>query len=272
MPASMSKNLDPYTLHLPHVAPLPIVISCPHVGTEIPVDISSGMTSEALQTEDTDWFVHELYSFAPSLGIHLLQARFSRYVIDLNRDPAGARLYADKRIETSLVPTSTFKQQAIYDQTPPDQNEVNRRLNLYFQPYHQILSNLLHDLRKKYPHVLLIDAHSIRRHVPSIRPEPFADIILGDQAGKTAHPVLSATALAALSQFNTKHNDPFMGGYITRFFGKPDLGIHALQIEMSQDIYMNEATSQRDVTKEKAVQAHLKNLLQQLAQKLEIIL
>jgi N-formylglutamate amidohydrolase len=217
---------------------------------------------------DTDWYVHELYGMAPDLGITLVHARFSRYVIDLNRDPSGQSLYADGRRETGLVPLRTFAGQGIYAQQAPDTAEIARRLELYYRPYHAMLAKLLSELRAEFSHVLLFEAHSIRRQVTSIRPQPFPDLILGDQNGRTAAPVLIETALRELrreDRYQVSHNDPFMGGYITRRFGDPRTGVSTLQLEMAQDLYMDETTQERELTKQQSVQALLRPLLVSLA-------
>jgi N-formylglutamate deformylase len=249
----------------------PVIISSPHSGTEIPPALLRTMEPRlAAALPDTDWFVHELYGFAPEFGITLVHARFSRFVVDLNRDPQGAKLYTDGRPETSYVPQTTFAQEPLYPApgTAPTPAEEERRRRLYFEPYHQTLTELVSELRREFRHVLLYDAHSIRRHVPQIRRDPFPDMILGDQKGRTAAPELTVAALAGLRQgsgYAVSHNDPFMGGYITRHFGRPDLGIHALQLEMSQDVYMDEGHAVREPVRAARVQVVLKRTLEALA-------
>lgn len=255
----------------------PIVVSCPHSGTQIPPDILRQMDrSVASRLDDTDWFVHDLYSFAPKIGITLIHATYSRYVVDLNRDPSGRKLYADARSETTLVPQKTFGGEPLYTGEGPDAQETLRRIKTYYDPYHDALRTLLHELRKAHGHVLLWDAHSIKRHVPSVRSEPFSDMILGDQMGKTASPLLTQAALSSLRQtasqdgaqgtaYDVQHNHPFMGGYITRHFGQSAPGIHALQLEMSQDIYMDEKAQRRDLSKEAKVATVLESTLTKLS-------
>lgn len=191
---------------------------------------------------DTDWFIDELYSFAPDLGITLISARYSRYVIDLNRDPESKPLYHDGRTVTELVPTKTFDGDAIYLGRVPNADEIKERKKIYYDPYYEKIELVLQDLKSEFGKVLFFDAHSIRRVVPSIRKEPFPDLILGDQNGKTASSLYSDTALRALreSKFEVSYNDPFRGGNLTRHFGRPEEGIHALQLEMCQDLYMDE--------------------------------
>jgi N-formylglutamate amidohydrolase len=220
---------------------------------------------------DTDFFVHELYGFAPEDGITLIHGRFSRFVIDLNRDPSGQKLYADGRAETGLVPVRTFGQEPIYRGAEPDAAEIARRVELYYQPYHAKVDAVLRELLTEFPRVLLYEAHSIRRFVPSIRPTPFPDMILGDQRGKTAAGELTRIALTTLqgAGFDVAHNDPFMGGYLTRKFGRPHERIHSLQLEMSQDVYMDEASRARNPERAGRVQPALRQTLLGLAQELE---
>ena len=249
----------------------PILISCPHVGTDIPAEISRQLTPIAVQSQpDTDWFVDELYGFAPKLGVTIIRARLSRFVIDLNRDPDGTPLYGDGRTETGLVPTSTFAGEAIYrpGQPLPNAEEIAARRRRYFDPYHEQVAMLLAELRREYPHVLLLEAHSIRRHVPAVRTLPLPDLILGDQKGRTAHEMLSATALTVLRQggpYTVSHNDPFMGGYLTRRFGRPDAGIHTLQLEMCQDLYMNAEIPRRNRDREPTLVRRLTALVEALS-------
>lgn len=222
----------------------PLILSVPHCGLEFPPEVAAQIKARFVANpEDTDWGVHELYDFAPSMGITLIHARYSRYVIDLNRDPALMPLYADGRKETALVPVTTFQGATLYDGPVPDTEEIARRRAAYFDPYHNRLAALVQETRAERGTVLLYDAHSIRRLVPTIRPTPFPDLILGDGCGKTTHMRLREAALGALREtgvYQVSLNDPFQGGYITRNFGRPAAGVHALQLEMSQDIYLNE--------------------------------
>jgi N-formylglutamate deformylase len=251
---------------------LPIVISCPHVGTEIPDEIKTTMIDEVAQaTEDTDWFVHELYSFAPQMGITLIKANYSRFVIDLNRDPSGKSLYKDARRQTAMVPLTTFEGKQIYKNGNVTAEEVKRRRKIYFDPYHAAINDEVKRLKSLFPHILFFDAHSIKRNVKSIRSEPFPDVIVGDNDGATAHPKLTASAIASLKKggLGIAHNEPFKGGFLTRSQGRPQEAMHALQLEMSQDLYMNEDDNSRNSEKEKKVSSVLMNMFNELNAVLE---
>jgi N-formylglutamate deformylase len=248
----------------------PILISVPHAGIEIPDDIAGSYLPERLQDCcDTDWHIHELYDFARDMGVGLIRTRLSRWVIDMNRDPSGQSLYNDGRAITELVPTKTFAGLPLYrDGLLPDKIEIERRRKIYFDPYHELVRQKIVELASKFERVLLFDAHSIIHHVPSIRRDPFPDLILGSNDEKSADADLIQVAIGTLSQnaqnFSFSHNQPFKGGYITRSFGRSLPGISALQLEMVQKIYMNE--SSRQMTEQSSFD--MRNLLSLLLMRL----
>lgn len=229
-------------LRRPVAKRLPLLISAPHVGVLIPSELAGGFEPKALaELRDTDWLVHELYGFALEKGMTLLHAHVSRYVVDLNRPASGPALYRDQRRQTEVVPLSDFDGHPLYRPGhEPDEKERQRRIDSYYKPYHEALEKELKSLLEEFPQVVLFDAHSIRREVPSLDAKPFPDLILGDRDGTSAHPSLSAAVLASLasSPFSVSHNHPFKGGQITRAWGQPERGVHALQLEMSQDLYL----------------------------------
>src|SRR5688500_18192006 len=118
---------------------VPILLSVPHCGVEFPSEIKSEYNPSLIQSpDDTDWFVHLLYDFAPAMGITMIHAVNSRWVIDLNRDPESKPLYTDGRIITALCPTTTFFGEPIYVDGRKElaAEEVSRRVELYYNPYH----------------------------------------------------------------------------------------------------------------------------------------
>lgn len=228
------------------IAPVvPIILSSPHSGTVFPAGIKPHFRPEMIEKpDDTDWFVHELYNFAPELGITMIHARYSRWVIDLNRSPESVPLYDDGRLLTELVPKTDFRGNELYAEKKfvPDETEIERRKQLYYFPYYWKLEQLLTERIEKFGQVLLWDAHSIRRCVPTIQKEPFPDLILGSNEGKSAGQEIIEIALEKLREgkLSVSHNKPFKGGNITRHFGRPERKIHALQLEMPKDNYLND--------------------------------
>ena len=236
--------MQPFIIQESDQAPVPILLSVPHCGTEFPDEIKDDFVQELIKApDDTDWYVDQLYNFANELGITMIRARYSRWVVDLNRDPESKPLYNDGRIITGLCPTTDFHGNSIYQQNEPDNAEIQRRVTAYYQPYHNKVQELLDELKKKYGKVLLWDAHSIRHYVPTIRKEIFPDMILGSADEQSAHPELIKEALNGLKsgQYQINHNSPFKGGQITRTFGRPDQNQHALQLEMNKILYMDDS-------------------------------
>jgi N-formylglutamate deformylase len=260
--------LKVYSLFMPKEKRVPILLSSPHSGTEFPQELAHLFRPEVVaKPEDTDWFVHELYDFAPDLNISLIHAEHSRYVVDLNRDFKGDSLYQDGRFLTGLVPTQTFSKKDLYLKELPSPSEIQRRLKIYYWPYYYKISEILLDLKKEFGYAILFDCHSIKRNVPSISPEPFPDLILGDNDSNSANTILSEVALRTLGEnklFNVSHNNPFKGGHITRWFGKPQENIHALQLEMSQDLYMDVETGSYNELKATIIRERLRATLENL--------
>ena len=201
------------------------------------------MTMEALALPDTDWHIRDLYAFASDLGATITSARFSRYVVDLNRDPSGKSLYPGADT-TEVCPTSTFHKQPIYREgQEPDAREIDRRLKLYWQSYHAELGRVITEQQEKYGTVLLFDAHSIGSELPRFFEGRLPDFNLGTADGASADPGLTGQMLDTLDTadgYTAVLNGRFKGGYITRHYGNPDAGIHAIQLEMAQSVYMDE--------------------------------
>jgi N-formylglutamate deformylase len=227
-----------------HPGTTPLLISFPHVGTFLPQALARRMTSEALALPDTDWHVDRLYDFAGALGAGLQVPTPSRYVVDLNRDPTGEPLYPGSE-NSELVPLSTFAGQPIYRPgEAPSASEIAQRVARHWQPYHQSLRNELDRLKQRFGVAVLWDAHSIASRVPRFFSGRLPDLNLGSARGKSAAPDLVGRVGAVIetsSPFTAVLDGRFTGGYITRHFGRPDQGIHALQLEMAEIAYMDEA-------------------------------
>lgn len=221
----------------------PLLISMPHVGTQLPADAPQRYTAKALTLADTDWHLPQLYAFARELGASLLIAHYSRYVIDLNRPPDDQNLYPGQNT-TGLCPVDDFDSEALYPAGgTPTTTEIAERRETYWQPYHQALQAELARLRTRHPKVALWDAHSIRSRVPRFFDGQLPDLNLGTNNGLSCDPALAAQLLAQCQQrgeFSAVLNGRFKGGYITRQYGQPDAGIHAIQLEMAQCCYMQE--------------------------------
>ena len=223
---------------------VPLLLSMPHAGTDIPDEVAADMAPCALVRADTDWHLPDLYAFADGLGASMLSARWSRYVIDLNRPPEDTNLYPGQDT-TGLCPVDTFGRERLYQPgREPDANEVERRLERYWRPYHRQLRAELDRLLALHGTVVLWDAHSIASVVPRFFDGRLPDLNFGTADGKSCSLQLQGEMMrVAESQdhFSFVFNGRFKGGHITRFYGDPAAGVHAIQLEMSQCLYMEEA-------------------------------
>jgi len=258
-----------YSINHPIGKRLPILLSSPHSGVNFPSAVKPQFKEEVVSHPfDTDWFVDRLYDFAPEMGITQICANFSRYVVDLNRDFKGESLYHDGRFLTGVVPSHSFGKKPLYTGDPPTPGEIKERLDKYYWPYYKKIEEILRDIKKEFGYAIFFDCHSIKRNVSSISDHPFPDLILGDNDEKSADKKLIKVALETLSEqkiFEIYHNTPFKGGHLTRWFGKPHEGIHALQLEMSQDLYLDESNDHYMELKAALIRDRLRQTLINLA-------
>ena len=222
----------------------PLLISMPHVGTHVPPVLAARFTAEAQRVPDTDWHLERLYDFADELGASVLVATHSRYVIDLNRPPDGASLYPGQSV-TGLCPVDTFDDTPLYAAGDlPGEAEIAARREAIWQPYHAQLAAELARLKAAHGTIALWDAHSIRSVLPRFFEGKLPDLNLGTADGKSCDPALAATLLGIATSnpgYTGVLNGRFKGGHITRQYGNPAGGVHAVQLEMTQSSYMQEA-------------------------------
>ena len=228
----------------------PLLISLPHVGTEVPPELHDRFVPRALASEDTDWHLERLYRpIAEKLGASLIVPRYSRYVIDLNRPPDDAPLYPGAAGGTGLVPTRFFTNDPLYrDGAEPDAADIATRREAYWRPYHDALQAELERLRAEHGHALLFEGHSIRSELPWLFEGQLPALNLGTADGASCAPAITqglGMHLAGQAEHSHVVNGRFKGGHITRHYGRPAEGWHAVQLEMCQRCYMDEAADPR---------------------------
>ena len=239
----------------------PLLVSMPHIGTEIPADLQDDFVPRALDVEDADWHLDQLYNFLPSLDASVLKPRYARYVIDLNRPPDDAPMYPGAS-NTELCPTRFFTGDALYKagREPRGPERVARR-STYWQPYHAALAQELARIKAIHGYALLWDAHSIRSHSPWLFDGKLPDLNIGTASGASADASIAdavmgsvvdgagadmaqggATTAGSPGASGVTHvlNGRFKGGYITRHYGAPQGHVHAVQLEKCQSLYMQE--------------------------------
>jgi N-formylglutamate deformylase len=220
----------------------PLIVSFPHTGTVIPADLEGAFVSPWLARRDADWWVHRLYDFAKDIGATTVRTPFSRSVIDVNRDPSGASLYPGQAT-TELCPTTTFDGAPLYRSgQEPHEAEIARRGEVYFTPYHNAVRAEIDRLRSKHAKVVLFDAHSIRSNIPRLFDGELPQFNIGTNSGKSCSRDLTNALEAACTSpaYTQVVNGRFKGGWTTRHYGKPEEGVHAVQLELACRGYMDE--------------------------------
>jgi formiminoglutamase len=210
----------------------PLIVSIPHAGTIIPDDVT-GLISHDLARRDADHHVDRLYAFAADLGATIIHSRISRTVIDLNRDPSGQSLYPGQAT-TGLCSDVTFDGEPLYAAgAEPDAAEIERRRACYFGPYHTALCEQIERLRALHPVSVLYDAHSIRSRVPRLFDGELPQFNIGSYNDTSCDAALTDAIAADCAGDSGAVNGRFKGGWITRHYGQPTRGIHAVQMELA---------------------------------------
>ena len=218
----------------------PLVLGLPHTGTEVPSRILAGMNATGRALADTDWHIHDLYAGLAD-GVTTVRTKIHRYVIDVNRDPAGVSLYPGQNT-TTLCPLTDFDGRPIWQEGHiPDPAEVARRTADFHTPYHQALSDELARIKAIHGFAILYDCHSIRSQIPFLFDGTLPDFNIGTDGGKTCAPSVTAIVqdvCATAPGYRSVLNGRFKGGWTTRHYGRPADGIHAIQMELAQSTYM----------------------------------
>ena len=240
----------------------PVLLSIPHDGRELAPGQPETMTEVAKALPDTDWHVRRLYEFAANAGASVLAARYSRYVVDLNRPADDAALYAGQ-VSTGLCPLLTFDGTPIYRDDPVDEQETARRVAGFWRPYHERLSAELDRLVDRHGHVVLWDAHSIASRVPRLFDGELPALNIGTNGGASCHADVERAVwrVADASGYPAVLNGRFRGGYITRQYGDPGRGIHAVQLELAQKHYMDEESFSWDEAKASGLSAAIRRMV-----------
>jgi formiminoglutamase len=220
----------------------PLIVSIPHAGDQLAPEMEQRLVSRWLARKDTDWHVDRLYDFAPELGATVIRTTLSRVVIDVNHDPSEKALHAGETT-TELCPTTTLDGEPFYRSgLEPKMPEISRRRAAYFDPYHQALAEEIARLRAHHKKIVLFDAHAMRSTIPRLFKGRLPDFNIGTHDGQSCDPALTAMVepICDPTGFLRVTNARFKGRWITRHYGNPAEGVHAMQMGLSCRTYLHE--------------------------------
>ena len=243
----MSASNDTFTVTSPSAAEIPVIVEVPHAGLALdPQSLALCSAPAKSIGKDADLYVDELFSAAPGLGAHLITARLSRYVCDLNREPHDIDAYTSTEGGATSSPHGVVWRKTTDGRpaliAPVPGAEIERRLDLVYRPYHARLAALIDEKKSKFGYVVLLCGHSM----PSFGRlgERRADVVPGSQGKTTTHRAVLRTIEQVTSGagYDFAHDAPYKGGFSTQHYGSPAAHVHAVQIELSRRLYMDEAT------------------------------
>ncbi|MEM9523448.1 MAG: N-formylglutamate deformylase [Pseudomonadota bacterium] len=218
----------------------PIVLGLPHAGTWMPAEIWETLTARGRELPDTDWHIERLYGGLLA-NVTAVRARFHRYVVDPNRPPSGQSLYPGRNT-TDLVPLTDFDGAPIWQENPSSA-ETEQRRRIYHAAYHAALAAEIERIKSIHGMAILYDCHSIRSFIPHLFEGVLPDFNIGTDAGRTCASELTAAVVeicAEAKEYTTVLNGRFKGGWTTRHYGRPENGVHALQMELAQSTYLQD--------------------------------
>lgn len=243
----------------------PVILAFPHTGTEVPREIWDRLNDNGRLLADTDWHIHHLYAgLLPQATT--VRATFHRYVIDANRDPNGASLYPGQST-TGLIPETDFDGVPIWREgEEPLAADIAERLASFHAPYHAGLLAEIERVKAIHGVAILYDCHSIRSRIPFLFEGRLPDFNIGTDMGRTCDARIEAAAAdiaKGAAGYTAIVNGRFKGGWTTRHHGRPEAGVHAIQMELSQVSHLaTEAPPfAYDEKKAERLRMHLKHIL-----------
>lgn len=245
----------------PPVQRIPFVFNSPHSGRAYPASFLADSRLNGVQIRRSeDHFVDELFAAATAFGAPMLAANFPRAYLDVNREPyeLDPRMFegnlppfaniGSPRVAGGLgtIPRIVAENMEIY-QHRLSVDAAMERIETVYKPYHAALRRLIARTHARFGYCILIDCHSMPGNIRIAGSGERPDIILGDRYGTSASAALSLAAMDILDDlgFRVVRNKPYAGGFITEHYGRPQRGLHALQVEVSRALYVDETTLEK---------------------------
>lgn len=215
----------------------PVILGMPHGGTWLPGGIAARLNARGRLLADTDWHIDRLYAgLLP--GATTVRATFHRYVVDANRAPDDQSLYPGQNT-TGLVPVTDFDGEPIWT-VAPSAEDVAQRVSSCHAPYHAALTAEIERVKARHGAVIVYDCHSIRSRIPFLFEGVLPGLNIGTNSGASCDGRIEGVVrdICAASGKSMAVNGRFKGGWTTRHYGRPDLGVHAIQMELAQSTYL----------------------------------
>ncbi len=289
----------PVLVERPGSQTTPLVFTSPHSGSDYPASFVAASRLDRMglrRSEDS--FVDELFGAAALYGAPMVRAMFPRAWCDVNREPweLDPAMFADAlpswvnttsaRVTSGLgtIARVVASGETIY-RDKITFADAEQRVALCWQPFHDMVAALVQGTKAVFGQCVLIDCHSMPSFgsvapgvgAPGVgtdrvgapargRGERSADIILGDAHGTSCAPYITRFVEQRLIDlgYRVRRNDPYAGGYITRHYGRPRERVHALQIEIARDLYMDESRYER-LDRFDEIRADISALIESLA-------
>ncbi len=251
-----------------HQGTSPVILAFPHTGTDVPADIWARLNDNGRILADTDWHIERLYDGLLA-NATTVRATFHRYVIDANRDPEGVSLYPGQNT-TGLVPETDFDGTPIWkDGEAPTEADIAYRLANFHAPYHAALAAEIERVKAIHGVAILYDCHSIRSLIPFLFEGRLPDFNVGTDMGRTCDKAIETATYEVCTSaegYTSILNGRFKGGWTTRHYGKPETGVHAIQMELAQVSHLATEVVPFDLDEAKAtkLRVHLKDILQRI--------
>ncbi len=275
----------PMTLFKPsHRPTTPIIINIPHSGRSYPQPfLDSSRLTPLLLRKSEDAYIDVLLKDVAAMGLPMLTAHFPRAWLDVNREPfeLDPLLFRDalpsyanhqsSRVIAGLgtIPRVVGENLGIY-RDKLNLEEGLSRIYTYYEAYHAALASLIFETRTYFGWCLVLDFHSMP--TPALGSRHMPHIVLGDRFGYSCDAQIRvAFEKICYSQgLSVIRNQPYAGGFITKFYGQPHLGQHVLQIEIARELYMD----QKNIDLNQGfnvLQRRLMNVIETICEQLKVL-
>jgi N-formylglutamate amidohydrolase len=248
--------------HDPLGEPAAVIFDSPHSGRIYPDDFDHALP-RALVERTGDAFVNELYEAAPRYGATLLHALFPRAYIDPNRAPDdideslldapwpdGAKPGPKVALGIGLI--AKREPGGLMYGRKLTVDEVRRRLDNYYWPYHRELERLLNECHARWGTVWHVNCHSMHAVSTEVSPEGPGvnrpDFCIGDRDRSTCDGAFTEVIVDTLRTmgYSVTVNDPYKGVELIRRYSNPANARHSVQIEVNRALYMHQDSIERN--------------------------